>query len=553
MKVKLAYNTQEHSLTGEQVPYIKELTEQEEFTRKLFGLPNSTITNGGSDMGMNEDTQVSMDTSDGDGGESAAASEIPERADEEGTEVNTSQQCGMAAAVKEGEECQEVKMSDLEGSVGEFKLNIVTCVKEEPGDDLAAVAEEGCSEPSGSEEPAALGAEALSSPRAHGQHQAHAAVEENEDALKPFESLHQEPVQSYRASSNFLQQTLTEFKMEVSQNLQRNDTVLQQHRQHLAHVSVEKNEDDLKPLESLHLERVQSSEIYQATSKFLQQALTEFKMEVKLVHNTQDFLLTGGWVPYINTMNDTQLSMDTSDGDGGESAAAFEISERADEEGTEVNTSQQCGMAVAVEEGEECQEGKMSDLEGSVDELKLNIVVCVKKEACDELSAVVEGGRSESSGGEKPVTLRTGVPPYRRACGQHQAHGAGEENEDDLKPLERLYEEQVQSTESYQATSQLLLQTLTEFKTEVSQNLQRNSEILQQQNEVLRQQNEILQHHLQRNNAILQQQNEVLFQLLQRSNETLNEMRQILYQTVALSGQQQPSAETSAAGHSSGT
>ncbi|XP_072331171.1 uncharacterized protein [Scyliorhinus torazame] len=279
-KVKLAYNTQEHSLTGEQVPYIKELTEQEEFTRKLFGLPNPTITNGGSDMGMNEDTQVSMDTSDGDGGESAAASEIPERADEEGTEVNTSQQCGMAAAVKEGEECQEVKMSDLEGSVGEFKLNIVTCVKEEPGDDLAAVAEEGCSEPSGSEEPAALGAEALSSPRAHGQHQAHAAVEENEDALKPFESLHQEPVQSYRASSNFLQQTLTEFKMEVSQNLQRNDTVLQQHRQHLAHVSVEKNEDDLKPLESLHLERVQSSEIYQATSKFLQQALTEFKMEV---------------------------------------------------------------------------------------------------------------------------------------------------------------------------------------------------------------------------------------------------------------------------------
>ncbi|XP_038672477.1 uncharacterized protein LOC119976221 isoform X2 [Scyliorhinus canicula] len=57
---------------------------------------------------MSEDTQLPMDTSAGDGGELAAASEIPERADEEGTEVNTSQQCGMAAAVEEGEKCQEV-------------------------------------------------------------------------------------------------------------------------------------------------------------------------------------------------------------------------------------------------------------------------------------------------------------------------------------------------------------------------------------------------------------------------------------------------------------
>ncbi|GCB71825.1 hypothetical protein scyTo_0006080 [Scyliorhinus torazame] len=97
-KVKLAHNTQERSLTGGRIQYIKELTEQKEFTRKLFGLSNPTITN---------DTQVSMNTSDGDGGELAAASEIPERADEEGTEVNTSQQCDMAAAMEEGKECQE--------------------------------------------------------------------------------------------------------------------------------------------------------------------------------------------------------------------------------------------------------------------------------------------------------------------------------------------------------------------------------------------------------------------------------------------------------------
>ncbi|GCB66406.1 hypothetical protein scyTo_0010095 [Scyliorhinus torazame] len=81
-KVKLAHNNQDHLLTGGRVQYIKELTEQEEFTRQLFGLSNPTITNGGSDTLMREDTQVSMDTSNGDGGELAAASEIPERADE---------------------------------------------------------------------------------------------------------------------------------------------------------------------------------------------------------------------------------------------------------------------------------------------------------------------------------------------------------------------------------------------------------------------------------------------------------------------------------------
>ncbi|GCB64750.1 hypothetical protein scyTo_0013380 [Scyliorhinus torazame] len=138
---------QECSSTGGRFPYSKELTELEGFMSKLFDLSNSTITNGGSDMGMSEDTQVSMDTSNGGG--FTAVSEIPERADEEGTEVNTSQQCGMAAAVGEGEECQEDKMSDLEGSVDELKLNIVTCVKEEACDDLAAVMEGGCSEPSG--------------------------------------------------------------------------------------------------------------------------------------------------------------------------------------------------------------------------------------------------------------------------------------------------------------------------------------------------------------------------------------------------------------------
>ncbi|XP_038663141.1 zinc finger E-box-binding homeobox 1-like isoform X3 [Scyliorhinus canicula] len=121
-KVKLVHNAQERSLTGGWVPYIKELKEQEEFTRKLFDLSNSTITNGGSDMGMSEDTQVSMDTSEGDGGELAAGSEIPERADEEGTEVNTSQQCGMAAAVEEGEECQEVSLSIMRTMAEETEI-----------------------------------------------------------------------------------------------------------------------------------------------------------------------------------------------------------------------------------------------------------------------------------------------------------------------------------------------------------------------------------------------------------------------------------------------
>ncbi|XP_078073826.1 uncharacterized protein LOC144497013 isoform X2 [Mustelus asterias] len=279
-----------------------------------------------------------------------------------------------------------------------------------------------------------------------------------------------------------------------------------------------------------------------------------FTCEVKLAHNTQERSLTGGQVPYINTMNDTQVSMVPSEGDGGELAAVSEIPKRVDEEGTEVNTSHQCGMAAAVEEREDCQEGKMSDLEGSIDELKLNIVV-VKEELCDALAAVVEGGRSEPSGDEEPVALGAEALPSPRAHGQHQAQTAGKDHEDDLKFLKRLYQEQVQSTESYQATSNLLQQTLTEFKTDVSQNLQRNNEILQQQNEVLRQQNEIQNQHLQRNNEVLQQQNEILCQLLQRSNETLNEMRQILSQIVvpSPSGQQQPSAETSAARHASDT
>ncbi|XP_078073933.1 uncharacterized protein LOC144497070 isoform X1 [Mustelus asterias] len=294
-----------------------------------------------------------------------------------------------------------------------------------------------------------------------------------------------------------------------------------------------------------------------------------FTREVKLAHNTQECSLTEGRVLYIKELpeqeeftkklfdlsnptitnggsdmgmsEDTQLSMDTSDGDGGDLTAVSEIPERTDEKGTEVNTSRQCGIVAAVEEGEESQEGKMSDLEGSVDESKLNVVVCVKEEACDALASVVEGGSSKPSGDEEPAALGAEASPSPKAHGRHQAHAAGEENEDDLKPLARLHQEQIQSTESYQANSNLLQQTLTEFKTDVSQNLQRN--------------NEILQHHLQRNNEILQQQNEVLCQLLQRSNETLNEMRQILSQIVAPapSGQQQPSAGTSAAGHASDT
>ncbi|GCB77012.1 hypothetical protein scyTo_0018412 [Scyliorhinus torazame] len=294
-----------------------------------------------------------------------------------------------------------------------------------------------------------------------------------------------------------------------------------------------------------------------------------FRCEVKLALNPQELSLTEGRVPYIKELTeqeeftrklfgvsnpkitnagtdmgmskDTQVSMDTSDGDGGELAAVSEIPERADEEGTEVNISQQCGMAAAVEDGEECQEGKMTDLESGVDEFKLNIMVRVKKEACDALAAVVEGRQSEPSGGEEPAALGAKAPSPPRVHGHHQAHAAGEENENEMKPLERLYQEQVQSTESYQATSNLLQQILTEFKIDVRQNLQRN--------------NEILQHHLQRNNEILQQQNELLCQLLQIRNETLNEMRQILSQILAPapSGQQQPSAETTANGPTSAT
>ncbi|XP_038673251.1 zinc finger and BTB domain-containing protein 24-like isoform X1 [Scyliorhinus canicula] len=249
------------------------------------------------------------------------------------------------------------------------------------------------------------------------------------------------------------------------------------------------------------------------------------------------FKPSGGELIYVTKDNncdfppltDTLVSMDTSDGDGGELAAAIEIPERADEEGTKVNTSQQCGMAAAAEEGEECQEGKMSDLEGSVDEFKLNIVACVKEETCADLAAVVEGGRSESSGSEEPVVLGAESSQSPGAHGQHQAHAAGEENEDDLKPIESLHQEQVQSTESYLVTSNLLQRTLTEFKTDVSQNLQRNNEILEHH---LQRNNEILQQHLQRNNEIHQQQNLILCQLLQRTNETLNEMRLILSQIV---------------------
>ncbi|XP_038673247.1 zinc finger protein 107-like isoform X2 [Scyliorhinus canicula] len=313
----------------------------------------------------------------------------------------------------------------------------------------------------------------------------------------------------------------------------------------------------------------------------------------QLAQDAQECSSTGGRFPYSKELtelegfmsklfdlsnptitNDTRVSMDTSDGDGGELAAATEIPERADEEGTEVNTSQQCGMAVAVEEGEEYQEGKMSDLEGSVDEFKLNIVTCVKEEACDDLAAVVEQEHSEPSADEEPAAFGAGAPSSPRAHGQHQAHAAGEENENDPKALESLHQEQVQSTESYQATSDLLEQSLTEFKIYVNHNLQRNNEILQhhlqRNNEILlehlqrnneifqnhrQRNNEILQQHLQRKNEILQQQNEVLCQLRQRSNGTLNKMRPSLPQITepAPSDHQQPSAETSAAGHPPGT
>ncbi|XP_038672463.1 zinc finger protein 43-like isoform X1 [Scyliorhinus canicula] len=308
-----------------------------------------------------------------------------------------------------------------------------------------------------------------------------------------------------------------------------------------------------------------------------------FPCKVKLTQSAQERSLTGGRVPYIKELTeqeeftrklfdlsnstianggsdmgmskDTRVSMDTSNGDGGELAAATEIPERADEEGTVVNTSQRRGMAAAVEEGEKCQEGKMSDLEGSVGGLKLNMV-CVKEEACDDLATVVEGGRSEPSGGEEPMALGAEAPLSSQARGQHQAHAADEENEDNLKHHEHLHQEQVQSTESCQVTSNLLQETLTEIKVEVRQNLQRNNDILQQH---LQRNNEILQHHLQRNNEILQhlqRNNEILQQLfVSFCNETLNEIRQILSQIVvpAPSGQQQPSAETSTAGHASDT
>ncbi|GCB73731.1 hypothetical protein scyTo_0002812 [Scyliorhinus torazame] len=275
-KVKLAHTAQERSLTGGRFPYIKDLTEQEEFTRKLFGLSNPTITNGGSDMGMSEDTQVSMNTSDGDRGELAAASKVPERADEEGTEVNTSQQCGMAAAEEEGEECQERKMSDLEGSVGDFKLNIVACVKEEACDDLAVVVKEGRSEPTGGEELAAFGAEFLPSSRAHRQHQTHAADEENEHDLKPLACLHQEQVEgteSYQATSNLPQQILTEFKADVSQILQRNNEILQQHLQRDSEILQQQNEirRQQNEIRNQHLQR--NSEILQQQNEVLCQLL----------------------------------------------------------------------------------------------------------------------------------------------------------------------------------------------------------------------------------------------------------------------------------------
>ncbi|XP_072329471.1 uncharacterized protein [Scyliorhinus torazame] len=295
--------------------------------------------------------------------------------------------------------------------------------------------------------------------------------------------------------------------------------------------------------------------------------LTELEGFMSKLFDLSNSTITNGGSD-MGMSEDTQVSMDTSNGGG--FTAVSEIPERADEEGTEVNTSQQCGMAAAVGEGEECQEDKMSDLEGSVDELKLNIVTCVKEEACDDLAAVMEGGCSEPSGGEEPAALGAETPPSPQAHGQHQACAAGAENENDPKALESL---QVQSMESYQATSNLLEQPLTEFKIYVNHNLQRNNEILQhhlqRNNEILlehlqrnneifqnhrQRNNEVLQQHLQRKNEILQQQNEVLCQLRRRSNETLNEMRPSLPQITepALSDQQQPSAETSAAGHASG-
>ncbi|XP_041069288.1 uncharacterized protein LOC121291789 isoform X2 [Carcharodon carcharias] len=96
-----------------------------------------------------------------------------------------------------------------------------------------------------------------------------------------------------------------------------------------------------------------------------------------------------------------EVSMDASDGDGEELAAASEIPERGDEEGIVMNISQQCGTAAAAEEGEECQESKMSELEDSVGDtaiVKVNDLVCEEGEACDVMAAVVEGGLSESSG-----------------------------------------------------------------------------------------------------------------------------------------------------------
>ncbi|GCC36530.1 hypothetical protein chiPu_0015024 [Chiloscyllium punctatum] len=147
---RLTHNARERSLSGGEVPYIKELTEQEEFTRQLLGLSDATNTSGAADMGMNDGAvinsvlkssrenyvmkqKMSMDISEHIGDELAAASEIPERGHEEGMEVNTSHQCGIVVA-EDGEECRDREMSDVDSSVGDtsmVKLKVMVLEDEE--------------------------------------------------------------------------------------------------------------------------------------------------------------------------------------------------------------------------------------------------------------------------------------------------------------------------------------------------------------------------------------------------------------------------------------
>ncbi|XP_078087828.1 uncharacterized protein LOC144505582 [Mustelus asterias] len=144
-RAKQAHNVRECSLNVGDLPFLKDLTLQEERAWKLLGLSNPGVGSGDVDFGLSQDATVTAQQS---AGECHAA---PEVAAGKLKEASSAQQCSTEAAAEEGEALQQ-DISDFDSDVHRVRV-----VEEgEVCNDMAAVSEEEHSEPSGADESSSL-------------------------------------------------------------------------------------------------------------------------------------------------------------------------------------------------------------------------------------------------------------------------------------------------------------------------------------------------------------------------------------------------------------